>query len=674
MEEYYNRKIRIPGLADHFVYAKLTYAISPHPSTKRQILLVSYNRKWLTNELALNWETLVKETYQQQGGNFTQDKFLVNRIRRTPHQFPQLGVAIHHFGPVPVLMTGRTIPQELHGEIIEAEVALYNNRPGDTYQQFRGMFPSNLFFLQSLTGDYDLIMQRYFEDVSQTLAAIAIKSSLPQAFTWGKQAEDFIGQSIQSKLRESVPNTTDWAAFDKDVQGVATDEVTARCLLFWEHDNDIFEAQYFRNTALYFINELYRHLGLESRSNEYLARFPKMASEYDALLGQGAAAQLVENNANLRQLQQIRVQYLQDDFEGLRHQHSSVVWMQGLITFGTFLLNLNRNQVEPTKGRVFISFNYGVPVSEHLKRQIKSYYQHYHIMDIEVLTVEGLPADTYFRDVIQPRIWQCDRMLVIVPKRPAKLADDQGDNYEWLAKEAEYAIFLGKTVTFLVERGYDKIYWEKVLGDEDTNLLSPHEGDKVSRLQKLVHEFGTRVFVEFSPSGDDPFDKWEDLNAQMRDALEHNAVQAIALRHHNMAKGFLSQFTTNSLLTIQHLYSLLSAGRYFTKDEAVDLLYDNFGRRSDLPFHTKGDIQRVFVNTWNQVKERSFTAGNHSFTLLEPVSKDGKPITYGTRHKHYILSVEKLLRALQPSLSTERLQGWAKNLLNEVLQEKTNNF
>ncbi|MVM35394.1 hypothetical protein GO755_35565 [Spirosoma sp. HMF4905] len=677
MPESYDRKIRLPGLAEHYVYAKLTYTISPHSSSKRQILLVPYNRKWLSPELFTPWETLLKETNLQPGGNFAQDKFLVNRIRTSPHQFPQLGVAIHHFGPVPVLMTGYTIPQKLHGETIQAQVALYNNRPGDAYQQFRGMFPTTLFFLQSLTGDYDIIMQRYFEDVAHLLADIAITSSLSDAFAWGKQAEDTIGQSIQSKLRESVPTITDWAAFDKRFQGIAADEVTARCLLFQEHDNNIFEAQYFRNTALYFLNELYRHLGLESRSDEYLARFPKLASEYDALLGQGTAAQLIEYNADLHQLQQIRVQYLNDDFDGLRHQHSSIVWLQGLITFGTFLLNLNRNGVEPTKGRVFISFNYGVSVSEHLKEQIKSYYRHHHPADIEVLTVEGLRADTYFRDVIQPRIWQCDRMLVIVPRRSSKLGQEQGGSYEWLIKEAEYAIFLGKSVTFLLERGYDRSHWDQVMRDEHLDLLSPQEGDKLSRLRKLEHEFNTRVFVEFSVSGDTPFDQWEDLNAQMQDMLEHNTVRATALRHHNMAKGFLSQFTKNNLLTIQCLYSLLSAGQpllsegqHFTKDEAVDLLYSNFGRSSHLPFHTKGDCQKVFVNTWNQVKERSFTVGSRSFTVLEPVTREGQPITDGSRHSHYMLSLEKLLRALQPSISKERLETWAQNLLKEVLQDK----
>lgn len=677
--EYYLRQIRPRGPVDRPMLVRLTYSLGKDSTNKRSVLLSTLDRRLINDkQKQQQWAYLVEETNQQSAGNFRQDKFLVNRIKNNPDQFSGLGIAIHHFGPVPVLMTGHTYTCELHGEIIEAEVALYYNRPGDVNKHFRGFFANNIVFLQSLDGDYGIIMQRYFEDVAKIFNAIAIRSGLEQAFAWAKLAEDFIGQSIQSKLRESVPDIDSWKRYLPIAENDILDERSVRCLIYENHRDDIFGGQYFRNTSMFFLNELYSHLGLESRSEEYLGRFKTIEDEYDLRNGKGAAVGLMAVDFNLNQLKEIRNQYLLDSFEWLNSQSYSTVWLQAVLVFVRFLLNLKRNQVDAAKGRIFISFNHRVPVSEQLKKQIEKYYEDKNANTIEVLTVEDLPADTHFIDVIQPRIWQCDRMLTIVPEKPNKIGGDpESGSYEWLIKEAEYAVFLGKTVTFLMERGYDKEYWESLMNNKDIGYLSPELGNLEERMHKLKQEFTKRIFIEFTTLGNTAGDRWEDLNAQMRETLDHNAIRASALRHNDMMKGFLMQFTRDNLLTIQSLYKHVLKEDIFKSNEADNFLYMDYGRDSSLPFGTKSECRKAFENTRAQIKARLLVIRGQRLALIEEVHKppqatpgstnNEEPIRRGNR---YLFCLRKILRTLQPEISEDRLKNWGDTLLRDVLREK----
>ncbi|MDN5217358.1 hypothetical protein QQ020_35115 [Fulvivirgaceae bacterium BMA12] len=656
--EYYRRKILIPQKSGT-LKSLLTYALDPKPSTKRSLLLAPFHPDFLSNALRTNWNELVKFSEDQIAGNFYLDKYLVSLIRSKPDRFPKLGVAVHHFGPVPVLYTGISYQVELHGETTEAEVVLYHNRINKNGDQYRGMFPADQYLLESLTGTFGIVMQRYFEDVAQIFRAICRQASLPEAFEWAKLAEDFIGKSIQSKLRKVIPHHNEWSSWKSNKHNGFDQAQKVRCHLYEQSETDIYLAQYFRLTTLYFLNELYKHLGLESRSKDYLDKIEESYKNYDKLNGAGAAKELVDNYGDIELLRHARKYYHNNELDKLKNLRPESVWMECIVEFAIFLLNLNHNKIPSIKGRIFISYNHGVSASEHLKKQFEHYFAEHYTNEIEILTVENLHPDANIYETIQTLIWQADRTIIIVPKDPTKPGAIAG-NYQWLAREAEHAFLLSQKINYFLEDGYNEEQFLSAMTDEKMEFLAP---DAITRDQNrtaaLLQDFKNRPRIKFTLRHQKPAPHWEDLGKNLQDALSHAAEHAIEARHHNMIKGFLQQFPEDTLIV---LYCLAKIGGSRTKVEFVGELFRRFGNEKDLPFTSKQRCTRAFENAWSNTKARHIGIINRRLTVML-IQRDGQ------RHV-YSLNIKWILRALQPSISKEKLEQWMARLFNEVLPER----
>src|ERR1700761_1626830 len=85
----------------------LTYRLFHNQQIKRSLILVSTNSSHndlIPNHLLESWENF-QNSFKNQGGNFYKAKAFVIDLKKNPNIYPNYGVAIHRFGPVPVFMT-----------------------------------------------------------------------------------------------------------------------------------------------------------------------------------------------------------------------------------------------------------------------------------------------------------------------------------------------------------------------------------------------------------------------------------------------------------------------------------------------------------------------------------------------------------------------------------------
>jgi hypothetical protein len=658
--DYYSRYVPLAG--GERVKAVLTYGLDPRPTPKRSILLATFYEQLLSKHLEAYWKQLTRETQQMFAGHFHQDKDLVRRIRESPDLYPHLGVVVHHFGPVPALLTDIQQKEDIHGSTVDARVALYYWRPKDNSGVFDGLFPNKQVFLQSLQGNYAMVMQRYFEDVAQVFTAIVRQSSLSQAFEWAKKAEETVGKSIQSKLVESVPGVAEWRKFRNDELNGSAAEAALRCNLFQEHYANVLLAKEFRNTALYFVNELYTHIGLESRSKEYLGNMTEDYVEFDRLQGDGFAQTLIDNSDTMTQLGKVRQFYRERDLEGLNRLHGLETWLLGVIEFAKFLLNLQHNFVAPTKARIFLSYNQGVDSSEHLKNQIKNYLDTHFKENLKLLNLEPLPAGAVLRDTIKARIWLADKLLIIVPKDTTKLGQDEPGSLAWLAKEAEHGLLLEKSVTYLREKNYDRAMLESALGNKNMEFLSPDAAFETplpsGRATRVLMDFKDKIQIDFSPAGDGPAGSWEDLKKDMQTTLKDLAADAIRTRHRQLVKGFISQFPPDTLITLKNLYRIFGNKGRKTRQEIESLLEKEWNANAKTPHFLNSKRKSSFLNAWNNIRKRAFVVEGRRYHLIES-EREGS-IYY------YLLSFDRLLSALNPAFTKEEVKLWRDDLLRPL--------
>lgn len=659
--KYFIRQIPKPG-SRNTVTAHLTYSVDNRTLDERAILLASYHKSFVSDDLRNAWKELVNETEKRSSGNFYQDKHFVSVIKSNPGKYRNLGIAVHHFGPVPIMYTGIFHKVELHDQIVDAEVVLYYNRTNSKGDLFKGMFPTDFVLLESLKDDFSKVMLRYMEDVSQILRAISRQADLASTFEWAKLAEDFTGRSIQSKLKRAVPKLVAWRNWKAENYQSLTPLEHVTCELYDQEHDEIYLAQYFRFTVLYFLNELYSHIGLESKSKDYLKNIDSNRVEYDSLKGQGASAHLEGNFGILKTLSQIRKLYQEDELDRLEDVVTQDTWIDCIKYFAVFLLYLNRLKVSPIKGRLFLSYTHNSRVPELVKRQIESYFQFHHTNEIEVLKGEKLDFDDKIRDSIQSLIWSADRTIVIVPKDMTKLGREARGTYEWLAIEAEHALLLRQKVNYFIEEGFDKEAFEKELKKENLARLVPMAlayPRGADRAEALFKDFKRRKQVMFSMSGKRDDNHWANLDSNLREALDHNYERAVKFRHNNLVKGYLHMFSEDNLILLKCISTL---GKNRTKKEFVKALKRKYSDEKGLPFKSEKSCERIFTAAWDNFRNRSLVILGEKHALMR---KD----IIGKSHQ-YSSNLKRILKALQPNLKKEEIENWMEKLFDQVLPDK----
>lgn len=188
-------------------------------------------------------------------------KELVNEIKLQPDPHDTRAVAVHTFGPVPVVL----------GKLAEDEPVAPT--VGGFRPQFLAFYPttgeyskrplallgtsSHEQFARCLRGRLATCFLRYCEDVAGYFDWIRTEITADQLFVAGRAAEGRIGASIRTKLL--FVDEKQAAKFPANLRR----EVSA---LAGETHLTRVKASYARTVALFLLNEYYSHLGIRSQS------------------------------------------------------------------------------------------------------------------------------------------------------------------------------------------------------------------------------------------------------------------------------------------------------------------------------------------------------------------------------------------------------------------------
>lgn len=649
-ENRYYYRLRM-GDIDHSAY--LTYEL-PAASNDRTILLVNASRTFITDEHRTEYDRLV-ERIKESVGRFAGAKNIVNRLAENEFaNLPNVRIAVHKYGPVPVFLLPQkyTIPHL--GEDVDVQIGVYPNvKTGGTSRRRVNLklpfLSTKSEFVRSLEIGLGVMFRRYLEDVGEGMYDIKHHLSLAGIFDRAKDIESILGESIKTKLNVLTPSVQSFKLPQ------TTDERAVK-ELFEAETSWIFTARYARQFALYFLNELYRIIGLESRGEYYLNGFKDIQNEFDSLLGNGYMRSAREQLPLVATLSRCLRAYNDRDYDTLREINvtEEPLWVRRFVQFARFIARLNDESLAPTVGRIFVSFHHDVPVTEVLLGQIDDYVKAEFPNRLEILSVRESGAGVKFKSPIRARIWLSDTVSEIVPKDTQTISNGKAKDYLWIAREAEYGLLLGKRVIYLVEKGVDE---SKILADlqkrEPNDGLIPRTARVPDWLQrKLIESFTDYTRANFTVNTTQVGQ--EHLDPMVREVIHLEAEKAIEKRHRDILVGFHKQFPGWARRTLKHIQETVPYPAKASKPALARKLAARYRDYAD-----EGSAKKAIAKVWDLAKQRALLIGDKRMPLVRLL--DGQ---------RYTGNLREILRVLRPDLNNEAVQAWETQILRAVSRDE----
>lgn len=689
------------------VSGTLTCGLGRWREGRRSLLLVNEGSLELDAETRKKFERFRNDIAADLRSQTHREKQLVNRLLSSevnPPELENVGVAVHKFGPVPVFLLPKqyTYTTRWDGKIIDVRIGIHADPALGGGQLSLGLFRTDGELIESVRREFPMIMERYLDDVGEVFHDIENHATLQDAFRLGKVAEEIIGESIQSKLRILIPRLEaaekkgmpknkildEWAQYtDPRLRmGMSRDRRLA-CEVYRDQAPAMIRVQYARLAALYAVNELYALLGLTSRAVEYSSRVRELRETVRNRHGEGAYDAALQDG--LLPLREALRCYAQHDARivAISVGEDEPRWLRCFVRFLQFLHYLREwGDVSPSRPRFFISYNHAVASSETLRTQICDWL----VKDdparrVHAFSIDGHLLPDPFREHIKAGIWLSDALICIVPKDVTRLGED-GENkpapsgkqshYQWLAREAEHALLLGKRIWYFVEDGSDI---EKLRGalcprpvddpstgpgaeglrrqDELLNPLAPEARVVPGRAQRLLDQFNRYVFTQFSVAR--LGGTRQDLPAPVAHALPQMRDLARDDRHRGLLNGWFNQFSdrTRLILAAIQLVARKADAKIARKKEIKAFLLKEYPEQFLKPEATNDAISAA----WEQAKGRRLnTTGGADDTgsrLVEMVSNGC-----------YRGALDDILRSLRPEMGEPEFERWRATVIRYLEQ------
>jgi hypothetical protein len=585
-------------------------------------------------------------------------------------------VAVHKFGPVPVfLLPEKEYPYttELDGKIIQLRIGVHANWDGANAESQRSLFGSDIELIDAVSADFDLSMGRYLEDVAEIFADIENHADLRRAYELAKAAEEVIGASMKTKLDACLPDAQrksrskknpnapqhydEWMDYRQAKSAAKnqrnlihhwSEDRRVACEFYSENWESAVRAEYARAVALYLLNELYALLGVATKS--YGDTLRELKIRVERWHGKGAYEQALDSDPGFSALREALQSYRRrDDFALEQIPAEGASWQDGFIRFTQFLHYLRLfGPLPPHQPRVFVSYNHGVPVAEKLKEQVTHWleakaYPH----KVRVLSLEERYDPAPFRQRIKAGIWLSDHLLAIVPKGGSALGGAK-KHYEWIAREAEHALLLGKPVTYLTEHGTNLADLRACLlpggersvdqfreQDQSLDILAPKARTAHGRALRLDRHFTVHPWVEFHL----PSAHADHLEGRVIGALEKISRLCVDDRHRQMLRGWFSLFSDaqRQILASVNRMGLEPKGRGQIV-QAARLTHDSL-------------TESVATAAFTQAKSRTLAPS------LPQRPDDVYRIIVEAAYRKYLGGLRHLLADLRPDLDAEMLNS-----------------
>lgn len=641
----FDYRIRAGGIEHH---AYLTYEL-PGNADERSILMFTSSPA-LIRENPREYDGLV-DLMRQTAGRFSRVKNVVNRLAE--HEFPNLPnvrIAVHRFGPVPVYLLPGRYEVAHGGEILKVRIGVYPSIRSPARKQKEQPLPflnTKTEFVRSLALGLGTIFTRYLEDVGEAMFDIEHYSGLANVFSRARGIEVTLAESIKTKLQVAVP-------LPESYRHPQTEHEQTVKELFEREHNWLFIASYAKQFALYYLNELYRLIGLESRSSEYLEGFGRIQEQFDALLGFGYAKSAREHLSGITTLSRAMRAYIDYDNDKLWEMELEVEtkWVRRFVQFLRFVAALNVENRNPTAGRILISSSHrDVPVTRILRTQIIDYLEQHYGDRMEVLNILNGARGVRFTDRITTSIWLSDTVVEMIPKDVGNVSDGEDQPDLWMAREAAYGMVLGKRIFYLLEQGVDKdrIGAAMKRGFEPGGLVRFPARVPQSLPERLIEDFNWSVMPTFAetvwrydPSTVDP-----DLQQFVRSAADY----ALIKRHRDILTGLYSMFPEHARETLVDIQEVVPYPKSATKAALARRLHARHRAR----YRTEKAAAKAIVGAWRLSSARSLLI-------------DGKRMTLMTLHreKRYSGNLQPILKRLRPDFMKDEIQRWEKMVLNVV--------
>jgi hypothetical protein len=303
--------------------AYLTYELHPTRSFERSLLLCDDRSLLRSPEDRARFSELAKELQAIHSQQVALTKSVVNRLVAGDLQLSGVRVAVHKFGPVPVVAIGAPFEVPIHGRFVKAQLALFPN-VGPRGSPDKIMSPnlmkvlsrapsfisSREEFVQSMTVAPHLVFQRYLEDVAEDFHDLRRTLRQEHFYRRAKQAETRLSESIGSKLRCLIPKPVPYAA--------RTPWNQAGFAYFEEHAGTLYEAAIARAFAMMLLNEVYPSAGILSLSQHYRDEIRRCHEMFHSYLGAAMVFELKRNSTVLQFLEECHNRYDERDLFNLK--------------------------------------------------------------------------------------------------------------------------------------------------------------------------------------------------------------------------------------------------------------------------------------------------------------------------------------------------------------------
>jgi hypothetical protein len=632
--------------------AYLTCEIFPNKSNDRNILIINGRAtviKQLNETERRGYDALYREIEPWEGSDrriFAATKNIVSRLEENTLKLKNVKVVVHKLGPVPVYILPEKYKVTCLGMDVEAQIGIFpviKNIPSVIKRKIAA--PSFLVgdkeeFLQSLKYGLDVMFQRYLEDIGECMFDIEHHLNVHETFERAKEMEDIIGKSLKTKIAvlSPPPKTTD-KPYSTKIHQISFE-------IFERQVDWIFAARYARQFAMFFLNELYKKLGVKSVSSHYFNGFSEIKEYFNAMLEDGWYEDTKRDFIQISLLNRALQAYHHNDLDEILELDSDILWTKRFLQFAKFLATLNDRgiaSIRPTSGRLFISYHHEVPIAETLKAQIENYLNDKFGDQLAVISFKNREPGIKFRPLLKSHIWQSDLIKGIIPKDTAEISSEEDKDYLWIAREVEHGILLGKRVIYLVEDGCNE---NKVLNDfknENMGFLEPRVRTQLPRTKKVIKSYKDALHCGFFIKGTDRDSK--KIPTDVKDTLNREAMESIKCRHENIIIGLFKQLTPKNMKFVVNVQKVAEYPE--TKKKIVTKLFNNKSRG-----------KKRFNNAWRQVRQRAIIINDITFHLI---SKSGK-----TRNTKYTGAVNKILKQMHPSMKKEEINAWQRKILDRI--------
>jgi len=573
-------------------------------------------------------------------------------------QLPGITVGVHRFGPVAVaLIPGKPIVIPHLGAKIAISPAVYATFLVGSNSDIRW---SKYDILRSCKTKFDWLLTAYLEEVGEEFFDIEHHASKTDVFRRLKHAETILAESVDSKLQ----------IIQSHAFHIKEYHLHAAARALWDkYDVMIIVAALARVFALFFINEMYRFLGIMDRSETYQGRWQESVDQFRNLSGVEAFDRLIDRrtNSEISILNEAIRRYWDETYDGgfedLIGAAQPRLWLERFVGFADFVSSLRKEKTEPHIPRLFFSAQHRQEAASGFVNSARLYVSSSHRIRNEdpaqVTLVHQERSGENIEKLVKTKIWSSHAVVGVIPKKWMDSKPRKDGPLEWVARETDHGLLIQRHVQLFLEEDVERDNVSAEFGN-DFHPLSPATGriDPDERKRKLQEQVKGIVNSSFRYIGT------RDIEGSAREGLDAAILRARDSMCKELIHGFLEQFPSSDRTTLARV---LHVAKYdLTKSQIVRRLVDVFGgvpepetRDSLAIARREKRMEEKFVRARRNLHKRRLKVRGEVFELITRTQK-------GNVHA-YRGNLRRILALLRPELAEEEIEQLHHNILTREM-------